>query len=248
MTTFFILFFGLAVGSFLNLLADRLPKGEDVFTKPSHCDFCKHKLSALDLIPLLSFIFLKGKCRYCKKRLSLKYPVTELVTGLGFLGIYKYFDITSVPFLLILFSVLLVILLSDLWYFIIPDSMLVVGIVTTIVYKLFFQSTDFWFSLITGVAALLFFYFLHIVTRGRGMGFGDVKYAFLMGLLLGFPAVVISLYIAFLTGAGVGIILIIIGSARLKTRIPFGPFLVLATAITFIWKEQLTILFLRALV
>lgn len=255
MSLLFLFILGLAFGSFLNLLADRLPSGEDVFIKPSHCDFCKRKLRVLDLVPVFSFLFLKGRCRYCKHKLSIKYPIVELITGLGFVLIYKYINFFPLPsptfisvlFLLILFSVLFVILLSDLWYFIIPDQMLILGVGTVLIFKLLFQRTDFISSLLTGLTTLLFFYFLHIITRGKGMGFGDVKYAFLMGFLLGFPAIVVSLYIAFLTGAFIGLILIIVGKARLKTKIPFGPFLIVATIITFIWKEQLIIQFVKML-
>lgn len=251
----FFFFLGAVFGSFLNLLADRLPKEEDVLLKPSHCDFCKKRLAAIDLIPLISFVLQKGRCRYCRHKLSIKYPLVELITGLGFAFIYKFIYFFALPspafssllFLLVLFCVFLVIILADLWYFIIPDQMLVIGILSVFIYKIIYQRTDLVSSLITGFGASLFFYFLHMITRGKGMGLGDVKYAFLMGFLLGFPAFIVAFYIAFLTGALVGVILVIIAKAKLKTRIPFGPFLVLATAITFIWKEQLTMIFLKML-
>lgn len=251
----FILFLGFAVGSFLSVLADRLALNEDVIIKPSHCDFCKHRLSSLDLVPILSFIFLKGRCRYCKHKISLKHPLVELTTGLGFLLIYRNVNFFTLPspafitliFLFILFSVFLVITLSDLRYFIIPDSMLFIGSIAVAVFKIFFERDQLVASLITALIASLFFYFLHLVTKGKGMGLGDVKYAFLMGFLLSFPATIIAFYLAFLTGAAIGVILILIGNAKLKSRIPFGPFLILATVITFIWKDQLTSIFLKML-
>ncbi len=255
MNYIFLFILGLAIGSFLNLLADRLPKGEDIFVKPSHCDFCKKRLSPKDLIPLLSFIMQKGKCRYCKKKLSVEYPLVELATGLGFVLIYSLLQNIALPspgiisliFLLAIYSILLVIFVSDIKYFIIPDEMIIAGVVLTIIYKLVYLQNDILPSLVSGLAAFLFFYFLYIITRGKGMGFGDVKLAFLMGLLLSFPGIVISFYIAFLTGAVIGIILILIGKAKFGKRIAFGPFLALSCFIVLLWKQKLVLYLVKYL-
>lgn len=204
---------GLAVGSFLNVLIDRLPKGQNVLTGRSRCDYCSKTLRWYELIPLFSFFIQGGRCRRCHKKLSWQYPIVELATGIAFFyGVHP-----------LLFSSLLVIFVADLKYQIIPDSMIVIGVIGVIgaIRENFFAAA--------GAAG--FFLLLYVITRGRGMGLGDVKLAFLMGLILGFPKIVIACYLAFLTGAAVGVILILLGKKRWKSKIAFGPFLVIGTLI-----------------
>lgn len=206
---------GLAVGSFLNVLIDRLPRGENVITGRSKCDYCRKTLRWFELIPLISFIVQRGRCRRCHKKLSWQYPIIELITAAAF-------AFGANP---LLFSSLLVIFVADFKYQIIPDSMIVFGLLGVLL-----QGHPFWIS---AVGASLFFFFLWAITHGKGMGLGDVKLAFLMGLLLGFPNIIIACYIAFLTGAGVGVILILLGKKKLKEKIAFGPFLVTGTIIAY---------------
>jgi leader peptidase (prepilin peptidase)/N-methyltransferase len=139
---------------------------------------------------------------------------------------------------------LLVIFVSDLKYQIIPDSMIVLGLTAVLLGWLAGRMPvgDIPQYAITGLACFAAFYLLWLVTRGKGLGFGDVKYAPLMGLALGFPAVVIALYIAFLTGAVVGVILMMSRKKTWKSKIAFGPFLVLGTVVALIWQQQLTAL------
>lgn len=245
-----VLFFtlGLFIGSFLNVLSDRLPKDEDVFWGRSHCDHCKKKLRPLDLIPVLSYIFLRAKCRYCHKKISIKYPAVELSTGLGFVYIYSYSSSPiSLIFLLLLFSIFVVIFMSDLQYLIIPNTVVFPGVILVLLYKLIYFHGSLIPNIIAGFGAFLFLYFLYLITRGRGMGFGDVKFSLIMGILLGFPEIVIAFYIAFLTGAFVSFILLLLGRVHFGQQIPFGPFLVLSTIITYLWRENLLALFLKFL-
>ena len=219
-------FIGLCVGSFLNVLADRLPRGENVLCGRSRCDHCKKTLRWYELIPIVSFLIQAGRCRRCHKRLSAQYPVIELATGIGFTLLHSF------PFYLLFIS-LLVIFVADLKYQIIPDSMIVLGVLGAL-----------WVGvhLIPAIGSFAFLYCVWAVTRGRGIGFGDVKFALLMGLLLGFPGVVIAFYVAFLTGACVGVILMIARYKTWKSKIAFGPFLVLGTVVALIWQPQLTAL------
>lgn len=242
----FVFLIGLAVGSFLNVLIDRLPKGENVFMGRSHCDFCKKTLRWYELVPLFSFLLQGGRCRRCHKQLSIQYPVVELITGLGFVFFYQVLDY---PFLtliayLIIFSSLLVIFVADLKYQIIPDSMIVTGSIGALLrlssVNRLIPPSGWQPYILSALGASAFFFILWLVTRGRGMGFGDVKLAFLLGLLLGFPGIIIALYVAFLTGAVVGVILIIGGKKTLKTKVPFGPFLIFGFIIA--WKWTLPIL------
>lgn len=213
---FFVFLFGISVGSFANVLIDRLPKGEDVFSGRSHCDFCKKELRWFELIPIVSFFLQKGRCRRCRRQLSNLYPLVELTTGFGFV-----FFFPNIANLFIFFS-LLVIFVTDLKYEIIPDSMIGIGVIGAI-------GGIGGKNILAGLAAAGFFVILYLVTRGRGMGFGDVKLAFFLGFLLGFPMIVIALYAAFLTGAAVGIILMVMGKSTLKSHVPLGPFLILGT-------------------
>ena len=247
---------GICVGSFANVLIDRLPRGEDVFRGRSHCDFCKKNLRWFELIPIVSFFVQGGRCRRCRKRLSIQYPLVELVMGMMvlLLGLfvvhatlpYQYVEIIG---LLLVGFALLVIVVSALKYEIIPDSMVVLGLIGAGL--LLLSPTPYPLNqpltaggpipfFLSGFGASLFFLFLWFITGGRGMGLGDVKLVFLLGLLTGFPKIVIALYCAFLTGAAVGIILMVAGKKKLKSHVPFGPFLVFGTVIATVYGDVIT--------
>lgn len=232
---------GLCVGSFANVLIDRLPNGENVITGRSRCDFCKKTLRWFELIPILSFLIQNGRCRRCRKSLSLQYPVVELACAIGFVVLYLF-----IPYSLIhlfsyslIFLSLLVIFVADLKYEIIPDSMIVFGLAGSV-----FLGHVHW---IPALGASGFFLFLWLVTHGRGMGLGDVKLVFLLGLLNGFPAIVIALYIAFLTGAIIGVILMVIGKKKLRSHIPFGPFLIGGSILALVYGNQIMLLWSQLL-
>ncbi len=223
---FIVFIFGACVGSFLNVLIDRLPKGQGVIAGRSRCDYCKNILHWYELVPLLSWVIQGGRCRRCHKRLSWQYPLVELVTGVGF--------IILAPSYWLIFSVLLVIFMADLKEQIIPDSMVIAGVIGAIGVNGVIGE-----NILAGMGASAFFLFLWLITRGRAMGLGDVKFAFLMGFLLGFPGIFVACYLAFLTGAGVGVILIVSGRKGLKSKISFGPFLIIGTVVTLVWSTQI---------
>jgi leader peptidase (prepilin peptidase) / N-methyltransferase len=239
--------FGLCMGSFLNVLIDRLPAGESAVKGRSHCDHCKTTLNWHELIPLLSFLIQGGKSRCCHKKLSFQYPLIELITGIGFVWLYQTSLINTsnhwsyiLLMNLVIFSCLLVIFITDLKTFIIPDSMIAISISATIARLLFSQDIIFILpNICSALGASLFFYFLYIGTRGRGMGFGDVKLALLLGLMTGFPGIIINLYVAFLTGAILGVILILYRQKSFKSQVPFGPFLIVGTLVTVLWQAQI---------
>lgn len=240
---FIIFILGLSIGSFLNVLVERIPKNESFIKGRSHCDFCRHKLSWYDLIPVVSFIFLKGRCRYCLKSISLRYPFVEIVTAISYLFVYLNFssyNLQLITYNLIIISGLIIIFFTDFKYRIIPDPVLIPLIILVSIYDLYVFKLSFIYNYFP--AAFLFsglFLFLVVITKGKGMGLGDVKYAFFMGLLLGFPNIIISFYIAFLTGAFISLILVLKGKKSLKSKIAFGPFLVMATFVTMFWGNEL---------
>jgi leader peptidase (prepilin peptidase) / N-methyltransferase len=247
----FLFLIGSAVGSFLLVIIDRLPRGESFISGRSHCDYCNHTLSWYDLFPVFSFITLQGKCRYCKKKLSIKYPLFELVTGLLFVLTYVMLvnqliligppnQYLALPFYLFVVAALIVIYMIDLRFSIIPFAIVIPLTAVTFLFRVFATDSALLTYLLSGFGAFLFFLLLFLVTKGRGMGFGDVVYVFFMGLLLGFPGIVVGLYIAFLTGAAVSLILVVAKQKKLHGgTIPFGPFLVLGTYVSLLWGDQL---------
>lgn len=241
-----IFIFGLLLGSFLNCLVYRLNEAKNwrkFFFGRSYCPECKRNLCWFDNLPLFSFLFLKGKCHWCHSPIPWRYPLVELTTGILSVMVY-YFSVgsaTNLIFNLIIVYALMGIFLSDLLYRTIPDQIVYLVIAIALLWLIINQQ---WSSILSGLGAALFFLLLVLLTRWQGMGLGDVKLAGLMGLILGFPSIIVALYLAFLTGALVGVILILTKRKRLKSEIPFGPFLVLATFIALFWGEKIWYFFL----
>jgi leader peptidase (prepilin peptidase)/N-methyltransferase len=238
--------FGLAVGSFLNCLIYRFNKGLSPFKGRSFCPQCRHQLAWKDNLPLLSFLFLHGRCRYCHSPISWQYPLVEIATGILTLFIIHYSlfilgdsFLMTVYFLLISYA-LIVIFVSDLRYGTILDEVILPAMGLAILYSIINHQLSIINFLLSGLGAAGFFLALVAVTRGKGMGMGDVKLAGLMGLVLGWPKIVIALYLAFLTGALVGVILVLIGKKRFGEHLAFGPFLTAALGIMIIWGDQIS--------
>lgn len=256
MVYLFLFVFGLCFGSFLNVIIFRTTHGFSFLTGRSFCPDCKKKIAWYDNIPLFSFIVLKGRCRYCKKKIAFSYPLVELLTGLefvwvwvliksniAFLGQFEgFYSLLYLLYLLFIFYVFLGIMVADFKYGLIPDKLvlpasLISGFFVLINYN--FLLTDFKGYFLSGFGAASFFAALIVLTKGKGMGWGDVKLGLLMGLFLGWPKILIAIYSAFLTGAGVAVILILLGKKRFGQTVPFGPFLTLGTLIAFLWGDQL---------
>lgn len=240
---FVALVLGLCFGSFLNVLIYRLPRGLGFVKGRSFCPKCKKKILWFDNVPLISYVLLRGRCRFCRSPISLCYPLVEVVCGiLTLLVVNKFFFSISTldPFLLFLSLLLvwglLVIFFIDLKHQIIPDKIVFPLI---LLYSIFIVFNGNYSFLAAGIFSFVFFFLLYLITRGRGMGFGDVKLAFLMGLSLGFSGVIVAFYIAFLTGALTGVILILLGKAKFGQKIAFGPFLAFSTIIVLLWGEKI---------
>lgn len=222
-----LLFFitGLGIGSFLNVVIDRMPRREQLLTGRSHCDHCRKTLAWYDLIPLISFLSLKGKCRYCRKPIGWQAPLVEFLTG--FLFVIAYYTIVNstylaslkhiidIYFTLFIISSLIIVFFVDLKFGIIPFKVVLPACIITFAYLLFTSFSLLPNHLLSSLGAFVFFLVLFLVTKGRGMGFGDVVFSFFMGLLLGFPKIILALYCAFLTGAFFSLILVLQGKKKL---------------------------------
>lgn len=248
----------------MNVVIDRLHKNESIVVDRSYCDSCEKKLNWYDMIPVLSFFLLRGKCRFCKSSLSFYYPAVELITAILFVTIsffviggeqflifnfqlnpnsliFNHYFLISLIYYLFIVSSLVVIFFSDLKYGIIPDKIVFSAVLVSLLY-FFIYHLSFIIYFVSAVGAFLFFLFLYLITRGRGMGFGDVKLSFLMGLFLGFPKIITAFYIAFLTGAIVSLILVLWEKKKFREgTIPFGPFLVFGTLLGLLLGDKIGI-------
>jgi len=257
--------FGLIVGSFLNCVIYRLKTGGSFLKGRSFCPYCKHELSWQDLIPIFSFLILKGECRYCGEKISIQYPAVETATGLLFLLIFNPstkdfllcsaehsrslecfgFQFLTPLYYFIISCFLIIVFVYDLKHFIIPDRVIYLAIIITFLYNIFhslfiIHNSKFLIqSLSSAFGAALFFLLIVLVSRGRWMGVGDIKLAFLMGLFLGWPNILVALFLAFFIGAVIGIILMVLKKKNLKSEIPFGPFLVTGTFLALFWGEKI---------
>ncbi len=245
----FFFLFGLAIGSFLNCVIYRLYKKESFLRSFSYCPHCKHKLNYRDLIPVLSFIILRGRCRYCQQKISLQYPLVEIATGLLFLLIFQNLHGLHpcyIFYLLVVSCFLIIIFVYDLKHYIIPDkiiypAIMVSGIwylVASIFFK-FYTKHQILNAIYSALGAAAFFFLIFLISRGKWLGFGDVKLALFMGLFLGFPNILVAFFLASLIGAIIGIGLIISGKKKLSSEVPFGPFLISGTFLALFWGENL---------
>ena len=253
MFSFFIFIFGLAVGSFLNVIICRLETNEPILISRSHCPKCRAVLKWFNLIPVLSFTFQKGRCRCCGERISWQYPLVEIGTGLLFLLIFNFqfspfyftqgkifnefsiFKFFNIFYYLFIVSFLVIIFVYDLKHYLIPDKIIYPAILVSGIWLVFNEvlpevpsgvlplGRDNGLALRGGLLAALiaggFFIFLVLISKGRWMGLGDVKLGILMGLVLGWPNVLSSLFLAFLSGAIVGLGLIIVQKKTMKSQI-----------------------------
>ena len=256
MISLFIFLLGLAAGSFLNAVIYRLEKGESALRGRSYCPHCKHELAWRDLIPVLSFLILRGRCRSCGEKISWQYPAVEIFTAFIFLLIFNSqfssfnqvlnFQIFKVFYLFAAASLLIVIFVYDLKYYLISDKILFSAILISCIWYLvsriffhFYPGYEILHIVYSAFGASAFFLAIFLVSRGRWMGFGDVKLAFFMGLFLGWPNILVALFVAFLLGAIIGIGLIVLKKKGLKSEVPFGPFLVTGTFIALFWGEYM---------
>jgi len=263
---FFVFIFGAVVGSFLNVVSLRYNTGQPIVGGRSKCLNCAKKLKWRELIPIASFIFLRGKCSVCKSKISWQYFIVEMITGLVFLLVYNYyFQIfnefsfhfpLSTLYFLIIFSLLIIIAIYDYHHQIIPD--LFVWVFNGLAFCGLFRILDFnnlnlfrisnfefrifdWNNLLAGFVLFAFFASLWAISKGKWMGFGDAKLALGIGWLLGMGKGVMAITLSFWIGAIVGVFLLFMAKKRynMGSNIAFGPFMILGTFIAFFWGDKI---------
>jgi prepilin signal peptidase PulO-like enzyme (type II secretory pathway) len=247
---------GTAVGSFLNVILYRTLKGEQWMTGRSYCDHCHRPIPWYLNVPLLSYVVLQGRSRCCDQPLSLSHPVIEVLAGSLFMwwywGFHLFFNLTQAPlqvlqplFWLSVGVMLLVITVVDVRYLIIPDELTVTLTILTVVYRITLvslgamQFNDLVNTTLAAFGAVGFFGLLWLITRGRGLGFGDVKLVFALTLLMGWPKMLVGFFASFVIGAVVGVLLILSRRHQWKQPLPFGPFLILGTGVALTLGEQI---------
>ncbi|MFW0862599.1 MAG: prepilin peptidase [Candidatus Komeilibacteria bacterium] len=241
----FIGIFGLIIGSFLNAVIYRLKSKDSIVNARSKCVKCKHQLGVKDLVPLFSWLLLKGRCRYCNEKISYQYPLVELITAILF--ILGYFvlvvDFNALTILgylyyLIAISFLIVIYTFDHLHHLILDKVTIPLMVIAIIFT-FILGLNWVHYLLAGIFGGAWFGWQYVISKGKWIGGGDIRLGVVMGLLLGFPGVVVALFLAYILGAIVSIYLLITKKRERGSQIAFGTFLSLATVITWLYGSEL---------
>ncbi|MBU4360302.1 prepilin peptidase [Patescibacteria group bacterium] len=264
MTAFFVFILGAMIGSFLNVLILRLKDNKKFVAGRSYCPKCKHELKWYENVPLLSFIFLKGKCSYCKQKISLQYFLVELTTGLLFLlAFLNIFGGLNTPpplfkgglggvniyllYYFITLSFLIIIFVYDLKYYLILDKIVIPAIIIVAIFQAIFLILNkdplfiIHYSLFIASAVVIsgFFLIQFLVSKGKWIGGGDIRLGFLMGIILGWPMGLVALFLSYIFGLAVSLPLLILGKKKMKSEVAFGTFLVTGTIITMFYGQQI---------
>jgi len=244
MPIFFIIAFliGLIFGSFLNCLIYRLHNRKTILGR-SFCPKCKQKIKWYDNIPVLSFLFLKTRCRFCRKKISWQYPIVELAMALLFMfSIWLRAGELSLLVVLrdwIIFFTLLFVFVYDLKYSEIEDIVLMPAAILILIFSLFLGQSFFpmLFSTLIGV---IFFGAQYLITKGKGIGLGDLRIGLFMGIVCGnWQYLLVALFFAYVIGALVSLVLMLSKKKKIKSAIPLGPFLVIGTFVAFLFGDKI---------
>jgi len=242
---------GLAVGSFLNLCIDRLPQDKSIVRPGSHCDSCNQRLKAIDLVPVLSYLWLRGRCRYCGARIPLRSPFVEFGAAAVFAFLAWHYGLSrELAFAAVYAAIFIVIFVIDLEQKLILNVVVFPAMLLAFAFSFFWGGyQEFWpkvgpgfvlSALMGGAVGFLLMLLPYLITRGRGMGYGDVKLAALIGLMSGFPLVVVALLVGIVAGGVVAIFLLL--SRLVKSRkaaIPYGPFLAVGAMVALLWGDRI---------
>ena len=234
---------GLVIGSFSNVCIYRLPRNESLIRPGSHCPQCNTPIKYYDNIPIISYLILKGKCRYCDKKIPIKYPLVELLTGIIYLALYLFYGFQPITFIyMVLCSVLIIITFIDLKERIIPDVLSIPFIIVGFLTSFFLRNltpVESILGILAGGGSLLIIAFVGAyLFKKEAMGGGDVKLAAMIGAFLGWQLTLLSLFLGFFLGSLVGIA-VLIKNKRQSDIVPFGPFIAMGTIIAIFWGQNI---------
>ncbi|RYL87540.1 prepilin peptidase [Sporolactobacillus sp. THM7-4] len=230
---------GLVLGSFYNVVGLRVPEGQSVISPPSHCPSCGRRLTIPDLIPVFSYVFLRGRCRTCHQRISPVYPVVEASTGILFL--FCFLHASSISEIIagwLLVSLLMIVLVTDLTRMLIPDKIVLFFSILFFVFRVISPLHPWWDSLLGTAAGFSLLAVIAIVSRG-GMGGGDVKLFAVMGLFVGTKVILLGFFLSAFYGAIFGIIGLLTGLIGRRQPVPFVPFIVFGMMTAFFFGNEI---------
>jgi len=230
---------GLIIGSFLNVCIDRLPANKSLIYPPSHCDTCQHPIQFLDNIPIVSYLWLRGKCRYCGAKIPQRILWVELSTGILFAFLFWRYELTwEFPLIAFYSCILLVLAFIDLQHKLILNVIVYPAAIIAFIVGFFIPDFDVYKGVLGGAIGFAILMLPALISR-RGMGWGDVKMAGLIGLMTGYPRVIAGLFLGILSGGLIAITLLIFRKKSRKDAIPFGPFLALGAFIALIYGQEI---------
>jgi leader peptidase (prepilin peptidase)/N-methyltransferase len=235
---------GLLLGSFFNVCIYRIPREESIVFPASHCTNCSTKLKWKDLIPVFSFLVLGGRCRYCGEKISLKYPLVELATSLIYLILAVMFGMSSTFFIYaFLCSLLIIATVIDLEFQIIPNGLVIIGIVAGFIFSLLGLSVPLVDALIGmlvgGGIFLLVALLAQLILKREGIGGGDIKFMAMIGLFIGWRLTILSILLSIYSGGLIGGLLLLFGIKKRSDAIPYGPFIALGTFLSILYGNDL---------
>nr|WP_083865435.1 A24 family peptidase [Neobacillus bataviensis] len=247
MIVLILLLYGIILGSFYNVIGLRVPLKKSIVVPRSTCTTCGHQLKPFELIPVVSYILQRGKCRGCKSRISPIYPTFELLTGLLFMTAPLVVGwSTELVVALTLISMFMIIVVSDINYMIIPDKILIWFAGIFLLERIIWPLNPWWDSLLGAVTGFALLLIIAVVSKG-GMGFGDVKLYALLGLVLGVKIVLLSFFLSTLFGAVIGGLALLFKIVKRRQPIPFGPFIAAGTLTAYFWGSEIITFYIHFL-
>jgi len=265
----FLFLMGLIWGSFLNVVIFRMSHGKSVADGRSICPRCKHVLSWKYNVPLLSYALLRGRCAYCHKKISIQYPLIEFLTGVFFVWWFvvgfNFFKLVGTPwgfvqplFWLSVGLVLFAIFMTDLLYMVIPFALNLLLFTLSLFYRIgltnfgMMRHQDLFNAILSGFGVSAMFFIIQVITKRvkgvDGFGMGDIFLVPSLGILLGWPKIIPGIFLAFLIGSVLGIVLMLLGKKKLGQYLPFGPFLILGTVLSLLWGNDIWAWYMSLLV
>lgn len=251
----FLFLLGIIVGSFINVLVYRTHEKKSIIKGRSICPDCKKQLKGRDLIPIFSYVALKGKCRYCKKPISAQYPLVEIATGTIFVSFFYFFnphEITqwlSLSLWIFVSIFLIAAFIYDTKWQILPDKFLIPAIIISLIYililSIFFDQYHFLYNLLGAFVFALFFLALWFISKGKWIGDGDIRLAFLMGVLLSPMNLILAIFFGSSIASLVSLFLILVKKKKATQKIAFGPYLIIGLYISLFFAQQIINWYLR---